>query len=310
MTYIPNIPATFDIYAFNDISLKELSAYIDWSPFFLSWELRGKYPAILQDEKYGAAAQQLYDDAQQMLLHLIDSNRLKAHAVCKVFPVNTVHDDDIEIYSDDSRTSVIANLYFLRQQHQKASNQPHVCLADFIAPKSSGIKDYMGAFVVTAGQHCDEICKEYEQAHDDYSSILVKAIADRLAEAAAEWLHAKVRSDIWGYEKTEYLDNQQLIEESYQGIRPAPGYPACPDHTEKTTLFSLLNACEHTGVTLTESLAMMPAASVSGWYFAHPASKYFTIGKISKDQVISYANRKNISVEECEKWLGSILAYS
>ena len=309
MSYSPTIPTTFDICIFEDISLQEISAYIDWSPFFLSWELKGKYPAILHDEIYGKEAQQLFDDAQQLLSQLIESKRLKANAVCRIFPVNSINDDDIEIYTDNSRTSVLTKLHFLRQQNQKASNQPNFCLADFIAPKQSNINDYMGAFVVSAGHHCDEICKEYELANDDYSSILVKAIADRLAEASAEWLHDKVRKELWGYEKIQ-LDNQQLIEEFYQGIRPAPGYPACPDHTEKSTLFSLVQATEHTGITLTESYAMMPAASVSGWYFAHPAAKYFTIGKISKEQVISYAERKNMSVEECEKWLGPVLAYS
>ena len=307
MTYLPHIPNTFSIQLFDDISLEELSAFIDWSPFFLSWEMRGKYPAIFDDPHYGTEAKKLFEDAQEVLNTIIKSKSLHAKAVCKIFPVNSINDDDVVIFADDSRNEIIETLCFLRQQNQKASNQPHLCLADFIAPVESGIPDYLGAFVVTAGIGTEELCKHYEEKHDDYSSILVKAIADRLAEAAAEWLHAKVRKEIWGYASSEALTNNELIEESYQGIRPAPGYPACPDHTEKDKLFFLLNATESIGVTLTESYAMMPAASVAGWYFAHPSAKYFTIGKINRDQLISYAQRKNMSVEEVERWLAPIL---
>jgi 5-methyltetrahydrofolate--homocysteine methyltransferase len=270
--------------------------------------MKGSYPGILDDAVYGKEATNLFNDAQAILNRVIEQGTLHAHAVCQVFPAQSVNDDDVELYTDDSRKQVLATLHFLRQQTQKASTLPNICLSDFIAPKDSGIADYMGAFIVTAGIGCDGICKEYEAQHDEYSSIMVKAIADRLAEASAEYLHQKVRKEIWGYIADETLENTDLIAEKYQGIRPAPGYPACPDHTEKITLFSLLNG-EDIGVSLTESLAMMPAASVCGWYFAHPKAQYFTVGKIEKDQVREYAQRKNMSIEECERWLAPILTY-
>jgi 5-methyltetrahydrofolate--homocysteine methyltransferase len=270
--------------------------------------MKGSYPGILDDAVYGKEATNLFNDAQAILNRVIEQGTLHAHAVCQVFPAQSVNDDDVELYTDDSRKQVLATLHFLRQQSQKASTLPNICLSDFIAPKDSGIADYMGAFIVTAGIGCDAICKEYEAQHDEYSSIMVKAIADRLAEASAEYLHQKVRKEIWGYIADETLENTDLIAEKYQGIRPAPGYPACPDHTEKLTLFSLLNG-EDIGVSLTESLAMMPAASVCGWYFAHPKAQYFTVGKIDKDQVRAYAQRKNMSIEECERWLAPILTY-
>lgn len=308
MLYQPQAPRKPGRHVFKDLSLRELSDYIDWTPFFISWEMKGSYPGILDDAVYGKEATNLFNDAHAILDRIIESGTLHAHAVCQVFPAQSVHDDDVELYTDESRTQVLATLHFLRQQAQKASTLPNICLSDFIAPNDSGTPDYMGAFIVTAGIGCDVLCKEYESQHDEYSSIMVKAIADRLAEASAEYLHQKVRKDIWGYIADETLENTDLIAEKYQGIRPAPGYPACPDHTEKRTLFSLLNG-EEIGISLTESLAMMPAASVCGWYFAHPKAQYFTVGKIKKDQVIEYAQRKNMSIEECERWLAPILTY-
>jgi 5-methyltetrahydrofolate--homocysteine methyltransferase len=308
MSYRPQAPLKPGRHIFKDLSLRELSNYIDWTPFFISWEMKGSYPGILDDAVYGKEATNLINDACVILNRIIESSTLHAHAICQVFPAQSINDDDVELYTDDSRKQVLATLHFLRQQSQKASTLPNICLSDFIAPKDSGIADYMGAFIVTAGIGCDEICKEYEAQHDEYSSIMVKAIADRLAEASAEYLHQKVRKEIWGYIADETLENTDLIAEKYQGIRPAPGYPACPDHTEKITLFSLLNG-EEIGVSLTESLAMMPAASVCGWYFAHPKAQYFTVGKIEKDQVREYALRKNMSIEECERWLAPILTY-
>lgn len=302
-------PRTLGITAFDDVSLETLRAYIDWTPFFLSWELRGKYPAIFDDHVVGKEARKIFDDANALLDIIIAKKSLCAKAVCGIFPANTVNDDDVELYSDESRTKSHVTLNFLRQQSQKANGQPNLCLADFIAPKEAGVKDYIGAFVVTAGIGTDELCAHYERDHDDYSSIMVKAIADRLAEAAAEWLHERVRKEIWGYAADEQLENESLITEQYDGIRPAPGYPACPEHTEKRKLFDLLNAEARTSVILTESYAMFPAASVSGWYFAHPEAKYFPLGKIQRDQVEDYARRKGMSVEEAERWLAPNLGY-
>jgi 5-methyltetrahydrofolate--homocysteine methyltransferase len=309
MSYLPIRPQTLGVSVYDDIPLTTLRSFIDWTPFFLSWELRGKYPVIFDDAVYGAEAQKLFAEANALLDTIIAEKTLQAKAVCGLFPANTVHDDDIEIYADDSRTTVLTTLNCLRQQAQKSSTVPNLSLSDFIAPKHTGIADYMGAFAVTAGIGTDELCKRYEAQHDDFASIMVKAIADRLAESAAEWLHAEVRRTVWGYAPDEHLDNDALIKETYQGIRPAPGYPACPDHTEKRKLFDLLSAEKHTGMLLTESYAMFPAASVSGWYFAHPKAKYFPIGRISKDQVIDYARRKNMNVEEAEKWLAPSLSY-
>jgi 5-methyltetrahydrofolate--homocysteine methyltransferase len=302
-------PRTLGLTTFDDVSLETLTAYIDWTPFFLSWELRGKYPAIFDDAVVGSEARKLFDDAQTLLKRIIAEKSLQAKAVCGIFPANAVQDDDVELYQDESRSTLLTTLNFLRQQSQKAANNPNLCLADFIAPKETGLKDYIGAFVVTAGIGTDELCKRYEQDHDDYSSIMVKAIADRLAEAAAEWLHEKVRKEIWGYASDEHLENEALIKEEYRGIRPAPGYPACPEHTEKRKLFDILSAEAHTSVILTESYAMFPAASVSGWYFAHPEAKYFPLGKIQRDQVEDYARRKGMTVEEAERWLAPNLGY-
>jgi 5-methyltetrahydrofolate--homocysteine methyltransferase len=307
--YTPHRPAHLGITVFDDISLDTLRAYIDWTPFFLSWELRGKYPAIFDDHVVGAEAKKLFADAEQLLSRIIAEKRLVAKAVCGLFPANTVNEDDIVIFTDETRTTPQITLNFLRQQSQKAAGNPNLCLTDFVAPVESGIADYLGAFVVTAGIGTDELCKEFERDNDDYSSIMVKALADRLAEAAAEWLHERVRKEIWGYASDEGLPNESLIQEEYTGIRPAPGYPACPEHTEKRKLFDLVQGEQNTSVILTESYAMFPAAAVSGWYFAHPESKYFPLGKISRDQVEDYARRKGMPVEEAERWLAPNLAY-
>jgi 5-methyltetrahydrofolate--homocysteine methyltransferase len=292
-----------------DYSLEILRNYIDWTPFFLTWELRGKYPAIFKNEKYGAEAKKLYDDANKLLDKIISERLLKANGVFGLFPANTVSFDDIEIYTDDTRKGVRRVLHTIRSQEKKNDNLPNMALADFVAPKESGQEDYIGAFAVTTGIGIEELIKKYEKAHDDYTSILVKAIADRLAEAFAEHLHELVRKKYWRYAPEEKLTNEDLIKESYNGIRPAPGYPAQPDHTEKLIIFDLLDAEKNTCIKLTESLAMYPAASVSGLYFAHPQSKYFNVGKIGKDQVLDYHRRKGMSLEEVEKWLGPILNY-
>ncbi|RPI66633.1 MAG: methionine synthase, partial [Ignavibacteriae bacterium] len=272
--------------------------YIDWTPFFQSWELKGKFPAIFDDATYGAEARSLFNDANTLLDEIIANGSITARAVCEIYPARRVGDDvELPVHG---RT-----LHFLRQQTVKAKGQPQFSLADFIRDDH----DHLGAFVVTAGHGVDALCTRYESEHDDYRSILVKAIADRLAEAAAEWLHRKVRMTVWGYAAEEELANTDLIAEKYQGIRPAPGYPACPDHTEKRALFDLLHAEETTGVILTESYAMMPAASVSGWYFAHPDAKYFGITRIGRDQVEDYARRKGMTIAECERWLAPYLSY-
>lgn len=302
-------PKFLGVKVFDNIDLSILQNYIDWTPFFQTWELSGKFPAILEDKIVGAEAQKLYNDAMQMLHRIITEKWITARAVVGLFPANTVNDDDIEIYADEKRNKVIAVNYNLRQQTQKTQGAYNLCLADFIAPKETGINDYIGAFVVTAGLGIEKWIAKFENEHDDYSSILLKALADRLAEALAEYMHEKVRKELWGYASNENLSNESLIKEEYQGIRPAPGYPACPDHTEKITLFKLLNAEQNVQVGLTESLAMYPAASVSGWYFAHPQSHYFGLGKIEKDQVEDLAKRKNKTVEEIERWLAPVLAY-
>ena len=283
------------------VSTEELAPYIDWTPFCRTWELYGKYPEILDDNLVGEEAKKVFDDAQQMVSDIISENWITNKAAYGLFPANSVG-DDIEIYDPESDEK-IATQHTLRQQTKKADGVPQKALSDFVAPKESGIKDYIGGFVVTSGIGVAERVKAYEEDHDDYQSIMLKALADRLAEAFAEYLHERVRKEYWGYAMNESLTNEGLINEEYKGIRPAPGYPACPDHTEKITLFKLLNATESTGVSLTESLAMFPAASVSGWYFGHPEAKYFGVGKIGMDQVESIAKRKNIKKEEIEKWL-------
>jgi len=281
--------------------LEELVPYIDWSPFFRSWDLHGKYPQILVDEVVGDQATALYQDAQAMLTTLVNEKWLTARARFGLFPANSV-EDDIELYTDETRNEVLVTWLSLRQQLKKKDGQPNLALADFIAPKASGLQDYMGAFCVTTGFGTQEKAAQFEKEHDDYNAIMIKALADRLAEAFAEKLHELVRTEIWGY-ANEQFSNEALIEEQYQGIRPAPGYPACPDHLEKNTLWKLLEVEETIGVKLTESLAMWPAASVSGYYFAHPQARYFGLGKIKEDQLKSYSQRRGIPIEEAQKWL-------
>ncbi|MCP1995264.1 methionine synthase [Flavobacterium sp. HSC-61S13] len=284
-----------------DVNISDLTEYIDWSPFFRSWDLHGKYPEILTDTVVGEQAQILWDDAQQMLEEIQRNQSLNGKGVYGIFAANQVNDDDIEVY--DQEGNVLDTLLFLRQQLQKSKGKPNVSLADFVAPKSSGISDYIGLFCVTTGFGVDEIAKQYEAQLDDYSSIMIKALADRFAEAFAEYLHAKIRKEIWAYDRIENWTNEQLIQEKYQGIRPAPGYPACPDHLEKETIWKLLDVENRTGVVLTENLAMWPASSVSGYYFAHPQSRYIGLGKIKTDQVKDYAQRRNCTLEYAEKWL-------
>jgi 5-methyltetrahydrofolate--homocysteine methyltransferase len=301
----PNHLGTFEI---AEMDLAVLAKYIDWTPFFQTWELHGKFPRILTDEVVGTEASKLYADAQAMLKKIIAEKWITAKAVYGLFPANSVG-DDIQIYSDESCTHILHTQHTLRQQTKKAAGQPNIALSDFIASKESGIVDYVGGFVVTAGHGVDDRVKQFEADHDDYNAIMIKALADRFAEAFAEYLHEKVRKEEWGYGATEVLSNDQLIDESYRGIRPAPGYPACPDHTEKPGLFELLNATEISGVSLTETLAMWPAASVSGWYFGHPEAKYFGLGKISVEQVEDIARRKVVKKEIMERWLSSVLNY-
>jgi 5-methyltetrahydrofolate--homocysteine methyltransferase len=301
-------PNKLGVHVIADFPLSELVDYIDWTPFFQTWELHGKFPKILKDEVVGESAQKLYDDARMKLTELIRNRALRAAAVYGIWPANRVNEDDIQVF-DVENASPLATFHTLRQQTEKAAQAPQLALADFIAPKESGVTDYIGAFAVTAGLGLEAIVSRYEQQHDDYNAIMVKALADRLAEAFAEKLHERIRKDYWGYAHDENLSNDALIKERYQGIRPAPGYPACPDHLEKTTIFELLGVREKIGMDLTESLAMTPASSVSGYYFAHPESKYFGLGKIGKDQVTDYAKRKGITLETAEKWLQPNLNY-
>ncbi len=294
--------------AFKDYSIAEIRPYIDWTPFFNTWMLKGKYPAIFDNEVVGEEARKLFDDAQVVLDEVIGQDLLYANAVVGLYPANSIG-DDVEIYTDESRSEVLTTFHMLRQQGKKGSGLPNLSLADFVAPKETGKQDYMGAFAVTAGVGIEPLIEKYEKDHDDYNSIMIKAVADRLAEAFAELMHEKVRKELWAYAPNEALDSETLIKEVYQGIRPAPGYPACPDHTEKELLFDLLNAEKHTGITLTESFAMYPASSVSGFYFMHEESKYFGLGKIEKDQVVDYAERKGFSLEKAEKWLTPNLSY-
>ena len=288
-----------------DVAIADLVDYIDWTPFFNSWELYGKYPAILTDEVVGEQATSLFADAQQMLHQLIQENWLTAKGILGIFPANTINDDDIQLTSDNGQPITFLTL---RQQSQKTAGAPNIALADFIAPKDSGVQDYMGCFCVTTGFGVEEKAKAFEKDLDDYNSILVKALGDRLAEAFAEYLHLQVRKEIWGYASDENLSNQDLIAENYKGIRPAPGYPACPDHLEKPTIWKLLNVEQEIGVTLTESMAMWPASSVSGYYFANPESKYFGLGKIKQDQVEDYSKRRNTTMEQAQKWLAPNIA--
>jgi 5-methyltetrahydrofolate--homocysteine methyltransferase len=287
------------VFLLDDLSSKEIASFIDWTPFFQTWELHGRYPRILKDEIVGKEASKLFKDAQEMLIQALEKNWLEVEAVYGIWEAYSIEDD---IFILDENDELLAVSHCLRQQTKKSSKAFNMSLSDFIAPKSTGIKDYIGAFVVTAGKKIDQIAKKFEEELDDYSSIMIKALADRMAEAAAEYLHQKVRKEYWGYTEEEF-SNEELIKEKYQGIRPAPGYPACPDHTEKETIFQLLDATNKIGVELTESLAMYPVSSVSGWYFSNPASKYFGLGKIKMDQVEELSARKNMDVSVMKKWL-------
>jgi len=307
--YIPEAPKFKGLKTFENYDLSDLVERIDWTPFFRTWELAGNYPAILTDKVVGESATELFHDAEVMLQKIVDEKWLKAKAVIGFWPANSIG-DDVELYADESRDEVIDTVHFVRQQMKKRSGKANMCLADFIAPKETGIKDYFGGFAVTAGIGIEEKLELFKGAHDDYNDILLKALADRFAEAFAEHMHERVRKEFWGYAVDESFNNNDLIKEKYRGIRPAPGYPACPDHTEKTGLFTLLNARQNAGIDLTDSMAMMPASSVSGYYFAHPESQYFGIGKISKDQVKDYAKRKDMDLRMAERWLAPNLAYS
>ena len=306
--YTPPVPTFLGLKTFDDYDLQELVNYIDWTPFFHTWELSGKYPKILDDEVVGEQARHLFADAQAMLQKVVDEKWLTARAVIGFFPANSF-DDDILVFSDESRDEVIAVLHHLRQQLAKPPERPNWCLSDFLAPAETEVKDYIGAFAVTTGIGIEEHVQRFEAEHDDYSSIMLKALADRLAEAFAERMHERVRREFWAYAADEDLTNEQLVAEKYQGIRPAPGYPACPDHTEKQTLWELIEPDRNAGVEITDSFAMYPASSVSGWYFSHPKSQYFATGKIQRDQVEDYAERKNLEKQVVERWLAPVLAY-
>jgi 5-methyltetrahydrofolate--homocysteine methyltransferase len=305
---MPKAPKFIGTKLLEDFSLAELVPYIDWTPFFHTWELRGSYPKIFEDKFVGAEAKKLFNDAQTLLSKIVSEKLLTAKGVIGFWPANAVG-DDIELYTDESRNTILTTIHTLRQQAEKAKDEPYYALSDFIATKESGIPDYWGGFAVTTGLGCDELVAKFEKDHDDYNSIMTKAIADRLAEAFAERMHELVRKDYWGYAQDEALNNEELIKEGYKGIRPAPGYPACPDHTEKETLFHILDAEKSTEIKLTESFAMYPTAAVSGFYFAHPQSRYFGLGKIEKDQVKEYARRKGIDLEVAERWLSPNLGY-
>lgn len=302
LTKVAPAPKQPGVHLWQDVDLNLLREYIDWTPFFLTWQLSGKYPAILNHAEVGIEARKLFKDANAMLDRMINDGHVKGKAVFGLFPANSLG-EDIIVYTDESRTVEKARLYNLRQQLQLRNNAPNCSLADFIAPVDSGVKDYIGAFAVSTGFGADEFAAKFAAEHDDYNSIMVKALADRLAEALAEYLHLKVRREYWGYAADETLDNEQLIRELYQGIRPAPGYPACPEHSEKGTLWQLLDVAAQTGITLTESYAMWPGAAVSGWYFGHPDSKYFAVSKIGEDQLNDYAAKKGWSKTEAESWL-------
>jgi 5-methyltetrahydrofolate--homocysteine methyltransferase len=306
--YVPPRPGFLGTRVLADYPVAELIDYIDWSPFFSTWELAGKFPAILDDAKVGAAARSLYDDAQAMLRRAVDERWLRAEAALGFWPANA-EGDDIAVFADETRDAPIARLRTLRQQLTRREGRANVALADFVAPRASGLSDYVGAFMVTAGIGEDEVADRFKRANDDYSAIMVKALADRLAEAFAERLHQRVRKEFWAYAADENLGKADLIAEKYRGIRPAPGYPAQPDHTEKETLFRLLDREGRLGVRLTESFAMWPGASVCGLYFSHPDAHYFGVGKIERDQVADYAARKGWSIAEAERWLTPILNY-
>jgi 5-methyltetrahydrofolate--homocysteine methyltransferase len=303
--YVPPTPAKPGLTVFDDYPLAELVEIIDWTPFFQAWELAGRYPAILTDEVVGEAASELYRDAREMLDTIIREKWLTAKAVFGLWPANSIG-DDVELQVAPGETTT---LHFLRQQVDKPVERPDFCLADFIAPKHGGVQDWMGMFAVTAGIGIEPHLERFAAEHDDYRSILLKSLADRLAEALAEHLHRRVRMEFWGYQADEALDNESLIAEKYVGIRPAPGYPACPEHSEKHKLFEMLDATVNAGMTLTESFAMLPTAAVSGYYFSHPRSQYFVVGRVSKEQAADYAKRKGVDLVQAERWLASNLDY-
>jgi 5-methyltetrahydrofolate--homocysteine methyltransferase len=304
--YQPPSPRRIGTKVFEDYPLAELVDYIDWNPFFTTWGLRGKYPNILENPEVGEEARKLLKDAETLLRIIVEEKKFQARAVVGLFPANGVS-EDTEIYADEARAETIATLHHLRQQTEQPFTRPNLSLGDFIAPKTTGVPDYIGGFAVTTGIGVSEFCAEFEREQDDYNSIMAKALADRLAEAFAERMHQHVRTRLWGYANDERLDNEALIAKKYRGIRPAPGYPACPDHTQKRTLFDLLKATENTGISLTESLAMFPAASVSGWYYSHPEARYFSIARIGEDQVADYAERTEMDLETARRWLKPLL---
>ncbi len=307
-SYDPPQPSFLGTRTFVNYSLSELADRIDWTPFFRTWELAGTFPKILDDETVGEHARALLKDAEKMLKHIVDEKWLEARGVIGFWPANSNGKEDVFLYGPDRVNEPLATLHFLRQQVNKSEGRPHLCLADYIAPQDSGLTDYMGGFAVTAGHGIDPIVAEFEKSHDDYNSILLKALADRLAEAFAERMHERVRREFWGYAPNEDLANVDLIREKYRGIRPAPGYPACPDHSQKPTLFQLLNAEQETGISLTESHAMLPTAAVSGWYFAHPEAAYFGVGRVERDQLLDYAERAGVPVEMAARRLAPVLA--
>jgi 5-methyltetrahydrofolate--homocysteine methyltransferase len=292
-------PKQLGIQVFKNYDLAEIFKFIDWVPFFRTWELAGKFPDILTDEIVGESATALFDDAKAMFKKVIDQKLLQANAVIGIFPANSIN-EDIELYNENGET--LTTLNHLRQQLNKKGNTPNFCLSDFIAPKDSNTTDYMGAFAITAGINIDPLVAAFEADHDDYNSIMIKAVADRLAEAFTELMHFKLRTELWGY-STETFDNNQLIQEQFDGIRPAPGYPCCPEHSEKEKLWDLLNVEKNINMTLTSSYAMLPTASVSGWYFANPDAKYFGVAKINQAQLDNYAKRKGVSIEQAERLL-------
>jgi 5-methyltetrahydrofolate--homocysteine methyltransferase len=308
--YTPPVPAQgLGVREFLDYDIAELREYIDWQPFFNAWEMKGRFPDILNNPVSGETARKLYDDAQEMLDTLIKEKWLTANGVIGFFPANAVG-DDIEVYTDETRTEVLTKLHNLRQQGEHRPGIPNRSLGDYIAPKDTGLADHVGAFAVTTGLGSQDKTAEFKAANDDYNAILLESLADRLAEAFAERMHQRVRKEFWGFQPDEQLDNEALIGEKYVGIRPAPGYPACPEHTEKATLWELMDVKERTGIELTESMAMWPGAAVSGWYFSHPQSQYFVVGRMAQDQVADYAKRKGWTLQEAERWLGPNLAYN
>nr|HPG89741.1 vitamin B12 dependent-methionine synthase activation domain-containing protein [Hyphomicrobium sp.] len=308
--FTPVKPSFLGTRAFSNFDLASLVPYIDWTPFFQTWELSGRYPQILTDNKVGTEAKKLFDDAQELLKRIVAEKWVTASGVIGFWPANAIG-DDIDVYADEARTTKVATLHTLRQQiaRDPSRNRAHIALADFIAPKDTGIADYIGGFAVTTGHGEDQAIEKHIPKTDDYNRIMAKALCDRLAEAFAEAMHAKVRRELWGYAKDEKLTNDDLILEKYQGIRPAPGYPAQPDHTEKQTLWSLMDVHDKAGIELTESYAMWPGAAVSGLYIAHPESHYFGVGKVERDQVEDYARRKGWTIQECERWLAPVLNY-